>query len=341
MIFYLTRADHEDTMAYVNCWGPQPGSRMRFMPYETLAGAKAVVPGAYIFADLEALTPGQLRLAAEFYQQLTLPDRKLPTLNDPRKVLPRLQLLQRLYESGINQFRAFRGTDALDSVRYPAFVRREDDHQGPVTPLLHSRSELRRQLLCLQVKGHRLRDLMVVEYCHSADANGVFRKYSAFIIGERILPRHLLFGKNWVLKQPEMKSTDMETETRTYLESNPHEGYLREIFRLANIEYGRIDYGIAGGALQVWEINTHPTIHSVTPRLSDAFECVDLHGNDGGTLSVHFSAGTVRRIERDVRKRNRGERLRKALSSIGQKKIILLLKLVLKTRLIPRSSPGG
>ena len=33
-----------------------------------------------------------------------------------------------------------------------------------------------------------------------------------------------------------------------------------DVFRLANIEFGRVDYGFCRGALQVWEINTNPTL---------------------------------------------------------------------------------
>ena len=33
---------------------------------------------------------------------------------------------------------------------------------------------------------------------------------------------------------------------------------LREIFDLAQIEYGRIDYGMLDGKVQCWEINTNP-----------------------------------------------------------------------------------
>jgi hypothetical protein len=45
-----------------------------------------------------------------------------------------------------------------------------------------------------------------------------------------------------------------------YLESNPHEKQLMEIFRLARIEWGRIDYSLLDGRIQVWEINTNPHI---------------------------------------------------------------------------------
>lgn len=55
-----------------------------------------------------------------------------------------------------------------------------------------------------------------------------------------------------------------------YLDANPHEAELREIFDLAGINYCRIDYGMKDGHIQVWEINTNPTIlkgrHLNSPR---------------------------------------------------------------------------
>jgi len=47
-----------------------------------------------------------------------------------------------------------------------------------------------------------------------------------------------------------------------------------DTFRRTNIDDGRIDYGVAGSAPQVWEINTHPTVLKLTPRLTEAFETV-------------------------------------------------------------------
>lgn len=47
---------------------------------------------------------------------------------------------------------------------------------------------------------------------------------------------------------------------RQYVQTNPHESPLKEIFRLANIEYGRVDYSMYQGKIQVWEINTNPVI---------------------------------------------------------------------------------
>lgn len=60
----------------------------------------------------------------------------------------------------------------------------------------------------------------------------------------------------------------MLAEEHDYVEKNPHEGRLREVFRLARIDYGRMDYGMLDGQVQVWEINTNPTIRSgkLNPR---------------------------------------------------------------------------
>ena len=50
-------------------------------------------------------------------------------------------------------------------------------------------------------------------------------------------------------------------EELEYLHSNPHEKEVRAIFRTwPRIEYGRIDYGLYNGRIQVWEINTNPSV---------------------------------------------------------------------------------
>lgn len=103
-----------------------------------------------------------------------------------------------------------------------------------------------------------------------------FRKYSACRIGDRIVPLHIMFGRQWMVKsvEPEHEAalSDAERraeieEERRYVEENAHEEPLREVFRLARIEYGRIDYAVGADAgIQVWEINTNPFIMGRTAR---------------------------------------------------------------------------
>jgi hypothetical protein len=49
-----------------------------------------------------------------------------------------------------------------------------------------------------------------------------------------------------------------EKEVRAYMRDNPHAGWLNRIFEEARIGYGRADYAIVGGELQLWEINLNP-----------------------------------------------------------------------------------
>jgi hypothetical protein len=109
--------------------------------------------------------------------------------------------------------------------------------------------------------GHRLQDLIVVEFCDTADRDGFYRKYAAFVVGDRVLARSLEYGRAWMLKDAGNEfSLAMVEEERAFVRANPHAKELGEIFRLAGIEYGRIDYAVKNGRLQTWEINLHPTI---------------------------------------------------------------------------------
>ena len=76
----------------------------------------------------------------------------------------------------------------------------------------------------------------------------------------RVIPRHLFFSKAWVVKDAQIVDAERIQLEQRYLDENPHEAALRSIFELARIDYGRIDYALRGGEIEVWEINTHPTL---------------------------------------------------------------------------------
>lgn len=302
MIHYLT--DHVDAaiMAYPSRWGGEGGARMRFLPYGRLLEVERLEPGTYLFADLESLTPAGLEVARQTCSQLCdAPGFRV--VNRPERVLCRFALLERLFEAGINDFRAHRARDAGRVARFPVFVRRGDDHLGPLTPLLGDAHELARSLRFLRLQGHRLDDLLVVEFCDTRGPDGLYRKYAAFIVGSRILPRHVLFSRHWMLKQPDLEGPELEAEKVRYLEAHPHEGALREIFALAGIEYGRIDYGLRDGRVQVWEINTHPTVSRTTFWLSQAFDELDVETGGASPLELRLDAALVRQARRERNRR--------------------------------------
>ena len=54
--------------------------------------------------------------------------------------------------------------------------------------------------------------------------------------------------------------TNPVKEELEYIEANPHAEVLRRAFDLARIEYGRADYGVVDGRVEIWEINTNPYV---------------------------------------------------------------------------------
>ncbi|MFI5426708.1 hypothetical protein [Aeromicrobium sp. UC242_57] len=67
------------------------------------------------------------------------------------------------------------------------------------------------------------------------------------------------------LVEPSMNAEELE-----FIENFPHHDDVAEAFELAGLDYGRIDYGIVDGRMQVWEINTNPIVlhrpHMIEPE---------------------------------------------------------------------------
>jgi len=276
MIFYLVTKEANYTMdVYMRSWGPSPGSRLQIIFYEDLLRFRNFKPGTYIFSDLERLSPPRLKIACQVWNALAEAGSRVRLLNDPSRVLCRYDLLQKLFDDRKNSFKAVRATESFDALRYPVFVREENQHNGNLTPQIYNPSDLAREVRSLRLQGYRSRNLLIVEFCDTADSAGVFRKYSAFIVGGEILPRHVLFSGHWNVKKPQLTDPYLDQEQDEYLRTNPHKSWLTETFNLSGIEYGRIDYSLKGNKPQVWEINTNPTVRQLTPRLTAAFEVID------------------------------------------------------------------
>jgi hypothetical protein len=172
----------------------------------------------------------------------------------------RRELLDALAAQGLNTFRAHGLSADQAQVRLPAFVRAADDHEGARSGLLRNRAELAEAVAEAQKQRAPIEEWLIVEFCDTIERDGFYRKYSAFRIGPHIIPRHLFIGQAWVLKHSESLQPDHLAEEQAYIRTNPHREELMRIFELARIDYGRIDYGLRGGRLQVWEINTNPML---------------------------------------------------------------------------------
>lgn len=230
-------------------------------PYEWVEGSLEVTCGPQVFAALDQLTAPEREGVSALRNQLTglLPEHVL--LNDPSRCLLRPAFLTALADQGVNTFRAYPAHEANRLSRFPVFLREAHAHGGSLTSLLGSPAELRRALLALRFRGYRLADLLIVEFCDTSDRHGIFRKYSAFRVGQSIVPAHLMAGREWMMKSGTAERTlELAREELAYIERNPHEHWVREVFTLAGIEYGRLDYGVLGDRPQAWEINLNPTL---------------------------------------------------------------------------------
>ena len=217
-------------------------------------------PGVYVFADLERLTPKGLHAAARFRRSLEPLGDRVQVLNDPARVLRRYDLLRALYESWINSFDAYRVTEPRRPRSWPVLLRREYDHRGAIGELLATPEQLDAGVAALAQSPEGLEGAIVVEFRDTVDDRGVYRKYGAFRIGDRILPRHVFFSRHWCVKEPDLLDAEHVEEELRYVQSFPLAEAVRPIFERARIEYGRVDYSFYDGRLQVWEINTNPIL---------------------------------------------------------------------------------
>jgi len=176
---------------YLATRGADIAHLMQAHAYEDLAHARTLPAGTWIFASVDVLTPAMRRMAALVRQRVI--DAGHQTLNDPFASLRRYELLTRLYESGVNTFRAVRAREYRGDLRYPVFIRDESRHNGDISGLLHSDRQVRQDLLSARLRGHSVDDLLVVEFCDSS-VDGLFRKYSAFRVGDRILAKIISAG---------------------------------------------------------------------------------------------------------------------------------------------------
>src|SRR5262249_26347682 len=137
-------------------------------------------------------------------------------LNDPEKVRLRLDLLRAAYRAGTNTHRAWPAGDVLldahaepptadsetisaESLRYPVFVRYANQHIGNLTPLLDHPRALADALGQLAATGVRKHDLLVVEFCDTKDEHGVYKKFAAYNVGGRIIPKALEQSRDWMV----------------------------------------------------------------------------------------------------------------------------------------------
>jgi hypothetical protein len=263
-IYAVTTENHQYTFKnhFNSPWGKQAKLLIRLISYKDLLHAKAAPAAHYIFSDIERLNPIQANALAKIWEVLDKSGQGLKLLNHPTRTMRRYELLRTLYEKGINPFNVYRLTDLRKPERYPVFIRTASDHDGSMSKLLNNEAELDKAIQRIYKNNICREDLMIVEFSDTADSQGIYRKYSVFRLGDRLIPRHQLTSKSWMLKHPDLVDSKYLEEEMAFLDDDQYHDQVMEAFELGRIDYGRIDYSLQQGRLRIWEINTNPMLSS-------------------------------------------------------------------------------
>lgn len=277
MLHFVALRNYMDTVGnFLAEWAPALARTVRLLPYEELFQLSHAPAGAWIFADADRLPVAARELAASICAQLRAAGNDPRSLlNDPNLTMGRFELLSLLAREGANRFRVFSLADGVaHDYRFPVFVRRANDH-GIASELLTSVAEVRRAVSAMRWRGVPLRDLIAVELCDTADTAGIYRKYSYMRVGADVFPAHLCFGTRWSVHWTEPRVAAQVSEEHAFFAHTTHAPEVRRIFERARIDFGRIDYSLLDGALQVWEINANPTL--AAPATTYSEEALALH----------------------------------------------------------------
>ena len=369
--FVVTKAGSVSIRAFLAGEGSAVADRVRVVLYDDLARMRQIPLGTWIFAEKDRLDPARRDLAMLVAERLAGAGNAATVLNDPRHVRLRLELLRAAHDAGTNNHRVFPATDIrfgggagdangdsrtvrAHALRYPVFVRVADDHDGNLTPLIDSPRQLVTELASVVALGVRRRDLVVIEFCDTRDDHGLYRKYSAYHIDGRILPRTIECSREWMVKwRARLLDRERADDELRYCETNPHESWIREMFRLARIDYGRIDYGVHNGIPRLWEINTHPWIgggptRSQVPEVvayrrmiepareaffnefRTAWAAIDTPVNAGESIPLTVPDSLLRTIDRGSRVQRRKERLAWIVTAAEERRGVYRMSQTLK-----------
>ena len=266
MIVFVVTPEHPYTVQAVA--EQSPGLDIRIETYDKLFGLSELPRATYIFTDLDRLPQWRVRLAAKLYRQLR--DGGAKVLNDPARMPSRFGLLRRLYLDGINSFNAYRVEEGLIPERWPVFLRTEGGHDAPLTGLMHDWEEARRAIAAAITAGEPLTSLLLVEYAAEPAEPGLFRKLSVYRTGETYVAAHCVHENNWLVKYGTkgIASPDLYEDELRIIQDNPYAAALKPAFERAGIDYGRADFGLVAGKVQIYEINSNPHVEFPTDHPS-------------------------------------------------------------------------
>lgn len=258
MLYFCTTRRHDYVIkGHLNTLDRKSRLGIQSLSYSSLFTRRRIPAVPFVFADLERLDDRDLMQLVPYWESLDAAG--LKPLNHPTRYLKRYELLRKLYRLGINSFNIYRLDDDLSSVRYPVFVREVNEHRGSATDLIHDTAALQRELERLQGRFEPSA-LAVIEYLDCRASDGLFYKYSTFRVSDHLIPHSVYASRIWQVKTENVVTPEVHKIEKEFLASQDHPSQLLEIFELAGLQYGRIDFAIVDGDIQVFELNSAPSL---------------------------------------------------------------------------------
>jgi tetratricopeptide (TPR) repeat protein len=261
MICFITGRGYEMTLAPLRRDRAAPD--IQVYHYEGLSSQRTLPRATYIFTEIDRLNTNALIDAARLYRRLR--EQGCRVLNDPARVRTRGSLLPALFAAGMNPIDAWWVDEDRAPLRFPVFIRVANTHEGPLSDLIWSAEDLSRAVDAAILAGYPRSTLMVVEYAAQEFAPGLFRKGSVYRIGERYIVDLWTYARSWSVKADRrdiVEGRDSVGEL-AMMRANAYPPEAEAAFALAEIEYGRLDFGIVDGRFCVYEINTNPELFGI------------------------------------------------------------------------------
>lgn len=235
--------------------------QITILTYDKALYKSALPRATYIFTDLDRLDIASLTAAARLFQRLK--ENGCRVLNNPARVRTRFALLHRLYKNRLNPFDAYLLEERATPERFPVFIRIAEEHStGPLTDLIWDQQTLDHAIEAALEAGYPRRALILIEYAAQPVRPGIFRKLSVFRVADHYVPHLCVHDVNWIVKhgKPGIAPLDLYDEELEILRNNPFAEDMKAVFENAEIDYGRVDFGLVDDRPCVYEINTNPTI---------------------------------------------------------------------------------
>jgi len=263
-VFYFTTLRHRYTLK--RWFDPAPSAEdpeVVQVTYDDLSrfdGARLPL-GSYVFTDLDRLPSKKMRQSVALARRVQEAGGRRCVANWPNLVRNRFELLTLLRRTGINDYGCSR-FDAHEKIsRYPVFLRILGEHKGPASDLLHDGRELGQAIQKLLDDGARREDILIVEFQETDRFRDHFLTYGAYCAFGKVFPVDVAAAASWVAKyNVRSYSDDILRFESEWIRLNPHAAAIAQAFRVARIDWGRMDFSVYKGRIQVFEINTNPDL---------------------------------------------------------------------------------